>query len=120
MDNNVENLVELMDCFIQRIQQGVSLSGILKSCGYTRVGIYGMGRLGRRLYDELKELVVYTIDRNNEMIYGDVPLKGPDEELTPVDLIIITPICDIDAIYRLLRKKSACEIITFRELMNMN
>lgn len=113
-------VIELLDCFLQKVQNKVSLAEQIVERGYHTVAIYGMGRLGRRLYDELKNLVVYEIDRNREMVYGNIPIKNLDEELLPVDLIIITTVSDIEEIRNSLMQKVECKIMTLKELLSLH
>jgi len=73
---------------------------------YHTIAIYGMGELGNRLYEELKETdikVAYFIDKNAEEIYyglDDIPVVGLEdiEKQDKVDAIVITPIYDFDSI----------------------
>lgn len=110
-------IIEILDCFLEKTLNKEFLSNQIMEMGYHTVAIYGMGRLGRRLYDELKNMVVYEIDRNKEAVYGNIPLKSPDEELPPVELIVITIERDIDEIRNALMQKTESKVITLRELL---
>jgi hypothetical protein len=113
-------VIELLDYFLQKMQAGVCLTEQLICSNYHTAAIYGMGRLGRRLYDEIKSLVVYEIDRNKEMVYGNVPIKNLDEELEPVDLVVTTTVRDIEEIRAALAKKVTCRIMTLKELLELS
>lgn len=110
-------IIEMLDCFLEKALNKESLADQIMEMGYLTVAIYGMGRLGRRLYDELKNMVVYEMDRNKGAVYGNVLIKSLDEELPPVDLIIITTERDIDEIQNVLVQKTESKVISLRELL---
>lgn len=60
------------------------------------VAIYGLGAIGKRLYEELSQQsidVVYGIDKNAEKIHLDgLEIKTLDDELPDVDTVVVTPI----------------------------
>lgn len=83
------------------------ISAYLKKDNISSVAIYGMGTLGELLYQELKESEVkvsYFVDKKaKELCYGldDLPIVGIDELsgcTDRVDVIIITPVFDYDAV----------------------
>lgn len=77
-----------------------------KNNNYNSIAIYGMGEMGNRLFEDLKESdikVTYFIDNNADSLYqgwGDLPVIGIDEisEQETVDAIIVTPIYAFDQI----------------------
>lgn len=93
---------------------------------YNNIAIYGMGELGNRLYEELKDTdikVAYFIDKNAEEIYyseDDIPVIGLDdiENQEKVDAIIVTPIYDFDSIEEALLERSVeAEIISLEDII---
>ncbi|MCI8376532.1 MAG: hypothetical protein HFI29_14055 [Lachnospiraceae bacterium] len=109
----------LADELLQRTGSRPSLAEYFIKNGWQRVAIYGMGRLGKQLYDELKDVVAYGIDRSTEIHYKGLPLKGPDDEFPPVNLVIITAVYDRKRIRILLSKKLQCKIMTLEEVLKM-
>lgn len=84
-------------------QQGKSLVEYFEKNGYKTVAIYGMKELGERLYDELKNsdiTVKYIIDKKADTIYADVDVVSPDDDLEPVDVIVVTACYFFDTIDR--------------------
>lgn len=74
-------------------QQGRTLAEYFEQKNYKTIAIYGMKEFGDRLYDELKDSdieVKYAIDRNADRIYADVDIITPDDNLEPVDVIVVT------------------------------
>ena len=82
-------------------QYGYSVKRYLEAKGYHTVAIYGMGRLGERLYDELKDSkinVCYAIDRDYNSIYTSIPVYPLNKNLTKVDVVIVTTIAYFEEI----------------------
>lgn len=110
-------ILELMNLFISRKQRGISFKENIREMGYQNVGIYGMGRLGKLLYHELGETLKLEIDRKRGTQYGAVEMRHPDEDLSELDLIIITTVYKEKAIKAYLKSRTTCEIITFKEFI---
>ena len=90
------------DQWLRIRQEGKTLVDFFEKNDYKTVAIYGMKELGERLYDELENsgiTVKYIIDKNADTIYADVDVLTPDDELEPVDVVVVT------AIYYLMRLK---------------
>ncbi len=101
-------------------QRGKSLIDYFERKGYKTVAIYGMKELGERLYDELKDSnieVKYIIDKNADNIYADIDIITPDEELKPVDAIIVTATYYFDEIEEMLCEKVDYPIISLEEIV---
>ncbi|MCR5249103.1 MAG: hypothetical protein K6E50_00700 [Lachnospiraceae bacterium] len=82
-----------------------SFADYLKECGYLRVGIFDAGEIGRILYDEIKNSgveVCWFVDKNAEGIAEldgkPVRLMRRVFELPSVDIVIISPIYDYEAV----------------------
>lgn len=92
------------------------------------VAIYGIGELGERLYEELKDSKVqvsYFIDRSaeeNDYVLDGIPLINLDsiKSKDKVDLIIITPIYAFNSIEKSLKAVGIHEnkIIGLDEIIN--
>lgn len=119
-ENHNRRILEFVDRFLRRIQIRPSITEKLAEQGYQTVAIYGMGRLGKLLYCELKDMIAYEIDRNPEAVYGNVSLKDLDEEFPPADLIVITTVYGSNAIAEFLKEKTTCKIMTLDELLDLN
>lgn len=101
-------------------QQGKSLVEYFEKNQYKTVAIYGMKELGERLYDELKDsgiMVKYIIDRNAESIYADVDVITPDEDLDPVDVIVVTAITYFDEIEEMLSEKVDYPVVSLEDIL---
>lgn len=82
-------------------QEGKSLESWFIENEYKTVAIYGMGEMGNRLYDELKNTsisVQYGIDKNAGATYSDLEVRSLDDCLDEVDVVIVTAIFAFDEI----------------------
>lgn len=87
------------------------------------IAIYGMGVLGERFYQELKDSEIkidYAIDR-----FADLKNKpwltcyGLDEEHLPdTDAIVVTPVQDYWAIVELLERKTDVPILSLQDIVD--
>lgn len=101
-------------------QQGKSLADYFEINGYKTIAIYGLKELGERLYDELKDsgiTVKYIIDKNADAIYADVDVVTPDEELEPVDAIVVTASYYFNDIEEMLYKKVDYPILSLEDIV---
>ena len=100
--------------------EGKSLTKYFEDNGYKKIAVYGMGELGNRLLEELKDSdieIAYAIDRKAEKIYSDLKVVAVEEELAPVDAIIVTPIFMYDEIEELLMDKVNYPIISLEDVV---
>lgn len=116
----VHALYMAFDQWLQIRQEGKTLAEYFKREGYQTVAIYGMKELGERLYDELKDSdikVSYAIDKNADSIYADVDVVMPDEELAPVDVIVVTAIYYFDEIEEMLSEKVDYPVVSLEDIL---
>ena len=76
-------------------QEGKSLGQFFKDNGYKTIAIYGMGEMGNRLYDELKDTsieVKYAIDKNAVSTYSELEVLELEDDLIPVDVIVVSAV----------------------------
>lgn len=93
--------------------EGMELDKTLQDQGLNRVAIYGYGKLGELLYKKIRKTgieIAYIADVNRLLSLDpeiDVPTFTPDrlDEAPEVDVIIVTPVNDYDAIARSIREK---------------
>lgn len=101
-------------------QEGKTLAEYFKKNNYRTIAIYGMKELGERLYDELKDsdiTVKYIIDKNADDIYTDVDIVTPDEELEPVDVIVVTATFYYNEIEEMLFDKVDYPVISLEDVL---
>lgn len=109
----------ILDAWMSLKEQNIALSEYFEECGYEKIAIYGWGKMGKHLYEELKDSkveVVYAIDRN---AIGNTDLKvyNINDSLPEVDAVIVSATFDFDAIYDELSEKVYCPIISLEEVV---
>lgn len=100
--------------------QGRSLEEYFIKNGYKNIAIYGMGELGNRLLEELEGSsikAVYGIDKNAESLYSPIELKEIDDELPPVDVIVVTPFFIYDEVEELLMDRVDYPIVSIEDVV---
>lgn len=108
-----------LDEWIDILHFGKKIEDYLKEKGYHSVLIYGMGRFGRILLDELENSdidVPAAIDQNAKNKFEDVRVISPDDEFPKADCIVVTPLTGINEIKKMLRDKAGCDILSLDEL----
>lgn len=112
----------LLDKWVKLKNEGKSLLPYFKDNEIASVAIYGMGALGERLYEELRQTeirVAYGIDRiaDKKRVEG-MQIIGLQEELQHVDVIVVTPVQDFYSIEEMLEQKTSAEIISLEEVLD--
>ena len=101
-------------------QAGKSLEQYFIDHNYKTIAIYGMGEMGSRLYDELKEtsiVVNYGIDQEALGEYSELEVFSKEEDYLDVDAIIVTATFAFDVIEEELRSKVHCPIISLENVV---
>lgn len=85
------------------------------------IAIYGMGELGKLIYNKLQLLdinILYVIDRNAEKIdIKNIKIIHPDQKLEKVDAIIVTPLHLFYEIEKMLYEKGVNNIISLEDVV---
>ncbi len=84
------------------------------------VAIYGMGKFGKRLYDELTDTevkVVSIIDRKPGRMVELGIVKNEDEDLGDIDALIVTVSKYEDELVRHFRKKGKYKVVGLSDLL---
>lgn len=102
--------------------EGRNLCEYFEKKGYKKIAIYGVGELGSRLYEELKGTgieVAYGIDKKSISWNDEAESKivEPDMIDEPVDVIVVTPVFDYDAIEEKLMDIAEYPIISLEDVV---
>ena len=111
---------KIFDCWLQMRQEGRTLAEYFTKNNYKTVAIYGMKELGERLLDELKDSdisVLYAIDNNADQIDVNVDIVTPNDELKPVDVIVVTAVYYFDVISYTLSEKVDYPIVSLEDIV---
>lgn len=108
-------------------QDGINLSSYFHEHNMKKIAIYGMGELGARLYDELKDTdieVPIALDQGAfKSVYPDLKLirmnelEKRKEELADIDAIIVTVTLVFDNVSDNLKPFVQCPIISLRDVL---
>lgn len=92
----------LLNQWLMIKQQGQNIEEYFTKHNYHKIAIYGMGEIGNRLYDELKDThitVDCVVDQCNNITGVDLPIYTLNEiDKLEVDAIVVTPIFAFDSI----------------------
>ena len=120
MSNKHLDLMLLLNQWLITKEEKKSIVDYFHENKFKSIAIYGMSYVGERVYDELKNsdvTVKYAIDQNADRIYSEIDVISPDEDLEPVDAIIVTPISFYDEIEESLSSKINCPIISLEDIL---
>lgn len=110
----------MMNKWVKVKQKGKNIASYLEKNGYKNIAIYGMSYAGETLINELKGTnvsVAYGIDKKADSIYADVDVVSIDDDLAPVDVIVVTAITFFDEIEENLSEKLDCPIISLEDIL---
>lgn len=110
----------LMERWLTLHEEGRRIPQILKERGFSAVGIYGLGKIGKHVVWELENsniTTVFVVDRSMAGFYGKIPVKRIDEEFPKVDVVIVTAVYDFDEIEKMLTVKVQCPVISLEEIL---
>lgn len=110
----------LLNQWLKTKAEGHSLDEYFISKGYYKIGIYGMGELGNRIYEELSNSSVkieYAIDRSEVSIYPDLKVVSKDDDLDQVDCIVVTAVFDYEEIGKMIKNKCDFPVISLEDIV---
>lgn len=123
MEKKSEKDLQNMRLFEQWLfikQDDKSIQDYLKRKGIKTIAIYGMDFVGERLYDELKDTGVevrYAIDKRGGCLCGDIPVISLEEELEPVDAIVVCAVYYFDEIKENLLTRTDIPVISLETIL---
>ena len=100
----------LLNEWLELKNKGKTLDMYFKNEGINNIAVYGMGELGYRLAEELKNSninIKYGIDKSAVFGYGDLTIQSLNDDIKNVDAVIVTPIFEFDKI-----EKELCLLYT--------
>ncbi len=112
---------DFMSKWMQMKLEGGSVSENLIRNKCEKIAIYGAGKHGKYLYQDLlhsKVQVEYFIDRNKDAVqYLDTAIYTIEERLPMVDAIIVSPFLEFQTIKNELEKRCKYRIIALNEII---
>lgn len=114
------SLYMLMNQWVKIKQENKSIAEYLEENGFKEIAIYGMHYVGETLLNELSGTAIkvkYGIDKNADLIYSDVDVVSPYDELELVDAVIVTSITFYEEIESQLSEKMNCPILSIKDIL---
>lgn len=102
-------------------QKNISIAGYFEEHGVSSIAIYGMKELGNLLYEELNGTqitVKYVIDKKADHIFSEVSLLKPDDDLDPVDMIVVTVLKNNEEIIDEMERQMECPVVALDKILN--
>lgn len=115
-----KNYYNLLNQWLINKNEGKSLETYFLNNNYNTIAIYGMGELGNRLYEEIKNTnikVKYAIDKNADSVYSNLDVVNMEEDFEMVDVVVITATFDYDVIKDEISTKIDCPIISLEDVV---
>ena len=87
---------------------------------YHKIAVYGMAELGQFFVMELENSgldVKYGIDRRAETIAAEIPVLTLEDDLPPVDVVIVTAVYYFNQIADCLKDKLECPVISIEDIL---
>lgn len=115
-----EDYFAVTNKWLKNRNQGISVAEYFRKNEFSRIAIYGMGEIGKRLYEELHLEgieIEFVLDRRAQRLDSNLKICNIEDEIPPVDVIVITPTFDYDAIEQTLREKTNCRIVSIRDVV---
>ena len=112
-------IIDVYDKWLKHMNDGGNLLDFFNTNGYRRIGIYGLGYLGRRLVSEVQNSEVeicFVIDKNMKTDYMGIPILSLDDNISDVDAIIVTPIDELYLIKKRLNSLTYVPIVSIEEI----
>lgn len=121
--NKFKSYYNMLNQWLYIKQENRNLAEYFKKNAYKRIAVYGLGEMGSRLIDELKNTeieVVYGIDKNVDNVFCDITayaLDKADKISDKVDAIIVTAIFAYDEIKSQLKEHGYCNIVSLEDVV---
>ena len=110
----------LLNQWLALKQQGKSLEMYFLENQYKTIIIYGMGEIGNRLYEELKNSrieIKYAIDKKVIIEYDDLEIMELSNSMEQADVVVVTAIFAFDEIKKSIEDKFQCDIISLEDVI---
>lgn len=119
------DIIAVYDYWLYLEKRKQSIAEFLRERGYFKIGIYGMGYVGNRLYDFLSDSVVETIfviDRQAEKFACSIPafrLEDMQIEgyMKQADAIIVTAEAAFESIKEEIEKRYVIPVFSFKYIL---
>lgn len=116
-----EMYLNLMDDWMALREKGVRLDKYLLDRGYTKIGLYGYGILGRHFIEEMKESkaqVLFLIDQQRDKLYAPLPVYMPSEKFPDCDVIVVSSVFFMEDICQELKQYGQHKLLSLEIIIS--
>ncbi len=115
-----DQIIRAFERWMKLKQKGKSIAAFLQQSGYSHVAIYGFGKLGACLYEELRDSKVkvdYIIDKNPDVISVEKDKYSVGVELPDTEMIIVTSITFFNQVQDEVIDYCRCPIFSLEDIL---
>lgn len=119
--NKLLDNYQLLNHWLEMRNEGHSAAEYFENMGYRHIAIYGMAELANRLSEELLNSGIqidYGIDKDVSCTIARIEeVYSLQDELPLTDVIVVTPYYAFESIYKNLKEKIDCPIISIEDVI---
>lgn len=115
-----ENYFDMYDQWISLKEKGIHLAEYFLKHNYHRVAVYGVGKVGVHLINELENSdveIVYAIDKRDSLDNSNIQVYSIEDNLPDADVIVITTTFAYEDIYKELIEKTNIKIFSLDDII---
>jgi len=118
---NLQAVNNIYDRWFTLRERGIYVSNYIQKHKFSKVAIYGMGKAGNHLYEELqshkRNEIIMGIDRSLTYHNYDMPVLSLDDDISDIDIAIVTPVNGTKEIIETLKSKGVKQVMTLSEVL---
>ena len=114
-----EDYFSILNSWLKLKNHGGEVKDYFCKNKFRRIGIYGMGELGKRLYEELEKSdveIIFAMDKGGYNLPNGLRMVNESEEIPTVDVIVVTPTFDYNNIENSLQQRTHNKIVSISEI----
>lgn len=119
--SDMQKRLTIYKMWLEKVHKGESVADFISQKNYKRVAVYGLGKLGVSLINELKGRginIAYIIDqRAEEIFYKDIDVYPFSDRLPHVDVVVITTVNDENVLKEKIMSHMKCDVYLLEELV---
>lgn len=111
---------QLVNRWLYLKNSNINIERFFLDNNYKKIAIYGMGELGSRLYEELKNTniaIKFGIDKYSGSLNTGLDVLSINDKWEDVDVIVITPFLEYEEIEKQLKTKTKLDIISIEDII---
>ena len=115
-----EKYWKVLDAWMKFREQGKNIEKYLLKKQIKKIGIYGVGMMGRHLISELSDSkikIAYAVDQKVKFVDSVDCIYKPDDIFPKVDAVVITVLSDVEEIIEKIDERIDGEIILLEKMI---